>query len=106
MSSDPNIIPKWQAPGAADEVFDYATAASMAGVRSRLMLKYWKIGLIKPIGDTERFGIYFDQEAIYLTRQAELMRQELVVDMRTAAIIVRLRQEVETLQEELRFWRR
>ncbi len=106
MASNNDIIPKWQAPGAEDEVFDHSTAASMAGISSRIVLKYWKIGLIKPIGDTERYGIYFDQEAIYLLRQAELMRQELSVDMRAAAVIVRLRQENETLREELRFWRR
>ncbi len=106
MSSDPNIVPKWQVPGAADEIFDHAAAASMAGIPSRVMLKYWKIGLIRPIGDTERYGIYFDQEAIYLTRQAELMRQELSIDMKAATIIVKLGKEVESLREELRFWRR
>lgn len=106
MSSNRDIIPKWQSPADVDEVFDHATAASMAGVPSRVMLKYWKIGLIKPIGDTERYGIYFDQEAVYMTRQAELMRQELAVDMRAATVIVKLRQKVESLKEELRFWRR
>jgi len=106
MSSNREIIPLWQSPGASGEVFDYATAASMAGISSRVLLKYWKMGLIRPIGDTERYGVYFDQEAIYLTRQAELMRQELAVDMRAAVVIVKLRQEVEMLREELRFWRR
>lgn len=101
-----DIILKWQAPGAEGEVFDCATAAAMAGVANRVLLKYWRLGLIEPIGDVERFGIYFDQEAIYLTRQAELMRQELAVDMKAATVIVRLKQEVETLREELRFWRR
>lgn len=106
MTSDNEITPKWQDPSAADEVFDHVTTASMAGVPTRLVLKYWKIGLVKPIGDTARYGIYFDQEAIYLIRQAELMRQELSVDMRAATVIVKLRQKVEILHEELRFWRR
>ncbi len=106
MSSDNNIVPKWQAPGVANEVFDHSTAASMAGISTRVLLKYWKIGLIRPIGDVERYGIYFDQEAIYMTRQAELMRQELSIDMRAASVIVKLRLEVEILQEELRFWRK
>lgn len=103
---DRSIILRWQAPGAGDEVFDCATAASMSGVANRVMLKYWKLGLIQPIGDVKRYGIFFDQEAIYLTRQAELMRQKLSVDMRAACVIVRLKREVETLREELRFWRR
>lgn len=104
--SDNSIIPKWQAPGAADEIYDHATAAAMAGINARLFLKYWKMGLIRPIGDIEHYGIYFDQEAIYLTRQAELMRQEFSIDMRAAIVIVKLKQEVENLREELRFWRR
>lgn len=96
----------WQSPGAAGDIYDFATAATIAGIPSRVMLKYWKIGLIRPIGDTQRYGVYFDQEAIYLTRQAEEMRQEFNVDMRAACVMVKLRQEVEALREELRFWRR
>lgn len=104
--SDNEIVPKWQTPNIAEEIFDCATSASMAETTSRVLLKYWKIGLIRPIGDTERYGIYFDLEAVFLTRQAERLRQEFSIDMKTASIIVKLRQENEMLREELKFWRK
>lgn len=105
MRENRQLIPKWQAPGAANEIYPPATAASLASVTVRVFLKYWKIGLYQPLGDIQRNGFYFDVEAIYLARQAELMRQELGVDMKVAALIVKLRQEVASLRQELDFWR-
>ena len=100
------LILKWQVPGAADELYDCITAAELAGVTTREFLKYCRFGLYQPLGDAERFGYCFDLEAIYLARQAEQARQQLQVNMRAAAVIVRLRQEVEELRQELGFWRR
>ena len=106
MEPDGQLIPKWRAPGAADEIYDHATAARLAGLPTRVFLKYCRMGLYRPLGDVQRFGYTFDLEAVYLARQAESVRLQLCVDMRAAVVIVKLRQEVENLREELRFWRR
>ncbi|MDQ8202618.1 hypothetical protein [Pelagicoccus sp. SDUM812003] len=106
MDGDGQLIPKWRAPGATDEVYDHVSAARLAGVSTRVFLKYCRMGLYRPLGDVQRFGYTFDWEAIYLARQAERVRYQLSVDMRAAILVVKLRQEVESLREELRFWRR
>lgn len=106
MDPDGQLVPKWRTPGAESEVYDHATAARMAGVAPRVFLKYFRMGLYQPLGDVERYGYTFDLEAVYRARQAERVREEFEVDMRAAVLIVKLRFEVETLREELRFWRR
>lgn len=106
MDSDGQLIPKWRAPGAESEVYDCATAARLAGVSSRAFLKYCRMGLYQPLGDVQRYGYTFDLEAVCRARQAERVRYELSVDLQAAILIVKLRLEVESLREELRFWRR
>ncbi|MDQ8181991.1 hypothetical protein [Pelagicoccus sp. SDUM812005] len=108
MDAEPNdkLIPRWRAPGATDEIYDVSRAANLAGVTTRTFLKYCRMGLYRPLGDTQRLGYQFDWDAVYLARQAEQVRGELGVDMRAAMIVVKLKQEVEVLREELRFWRR
>ncbi len=99
------LIPRWRAPGATDEIYDVSKAAKLAGVTSRTFLKYYRMGLYQSLGDTQRQGYQFDWDAVYLARQAERVRDELCVDMRTAILVVKLKQENEILREELRFWR-
>lgn len=106
MDPDGQLIPKWRAPGAEGEVYDPTTAARMAGVTPRIFLKYFRMGLYESLGDVERYGYTFDLEAVYRARQAERVKTEFDVDMRAAVLIVKLRFEVESLREELRFWRR
>lgn len=108
MKSKPNdqLIPRWRAPGATDEIYDVSKAATLAGVTSRTFLKYYRLGLYQSLGDTQRQGYLFDWDAVYLARQAERVREELSVDMRTATLVVKLKHENEVLKDELRFWRR
>lgn len=82
---------------------DHLAAAEYAGVPVRDLLKYWKLGLIQPLDSTERYGIYFDEEVIYLVRQAELIRKRFDTNLRTAATMLRMRHEIERLRRELRF---
>lgn len=104
--SNDKLIPRWRAPGATDEIYDVAKAATLAGVTSRTFLKYYRLGLYQSLGDTQRQGYLFDWDAVYLVRQAERVRGELAVDMRAAALVVKLNRENEMLRDELRFWRR
>ncbi|MDQ8187107.1 hypothetical protein [Pelagicoccus sp. SDUM812002] len=108
MDSEPNdqLIPRWQAPGATDEIYDVAKAAMLAGISSRTFLKYFRLGLYQSLGDASRQGYQFDWEAVYLARQAERVRARFCVEMRVATLVVKLKKENEVLREELRFWRR
>ncbi len=107
MDSEPNdqLIPRWRAPGATDEIYDVSKAAMLAGTTSRTFLKYYRMGLYQSLGDTQRQGYLFDWDAVYRARQAERVRDQFGVDMRVATLVVKLKQENEALREELRFWR-
>ncbi len=104
--SNEQLIPRWRAPGATDEIYDVSKAAKLAGVTTRTFLKYYRMGLYQSLGDTQRQGYQFDWDAVYLARQAERVRSELGIDMKAAILMVKLKQENEILREELKFWRR
>ncbi|MBC2604758.1 hypothetical protein [Pelagicoccus albus] len=101
-----SLIPRWRAPGATDEIYDVTRAAKLAGVTTRIFLKYHRMGLYQPLGDTQKQGYQFDWDAVYLARQAERVRSEMSVEMEVAIVIVKLKTQVAMLQEEIRFWRR
>lgn len=107
MEPEPSdqLVPRWRAPGATDEIYDVSEAAKLAGVTSRTFLKYYRLGLYQLLGDTQRQGYLFDWDAVYLARQAERVRGELGIDMRSATIVVKLKCDNEALREELKFWR-
>lgn len=108
MEPDPNeqLVPRWRAPGATDEIYDVSRAASLAGVTNRVFLKYYRLGLYLPLGDVARQGYQFDWDAVHLARQAERVRIDYGMDMRGAILVIKLKQEVDVLREELTFWRR
>jgi len=58
----------------AHRLFSHDEVARIARVPVRSVLKYWKSGLIQPRNDCERYGILFDEEAIYRIRKAETIR--------------------------------
>lgn len=85
-------------------LFNHQDAAHAARVPVRSLLKYWKFGLIQPCNDCQRFGIFFDEEAIYRIRKAETIRNNLKTNIASASIILSLTEEIHSLKQELRFF--
>ena len=106
MDSDHQLFPRWKSPRASSEIFPYAEAAGLAGVTPRSVLKYWRLGLIQPLGNLQRFGIYFDLESVQLIRRTEEVRHTLNIAPEPAVVIVKQQMEILRLREELQFWRR
>lgn len=86
--------------------FDHQTTAQLARVPTRTLLRYWRHGLIKPLNRGERYGIFFDEQAIYRIRKAENVRESMRANIASATTIIKLLDEVETLKTELRFNRK
>lgn len=105
MASDTRIIQISRTAHFHGEIFEHATAACIAGVSVRTLLKYWKMGFIEPIGSVERYGIFFDSDAIFRVRRCEHARKSLHLNLKAAVAMVDLQLENESLREELRFWR-
>jgi len=82
---------------------DHETLASYAGVSVRDLLKYCNAGLIEPVRPIERYGMYFEEEAIYLVRQAEQIRRDFGTNLRAAATMLRMKREIENLRREIKF---
>ncbi len=85
--------------------YDHASTARLAGISVRRLLKYWRYGLIAPARPADRYGIFFDDEAVFLLRRAEAIRRELDANIRTVVVLDRLHRDVESLRRELRFYR-
>jgi DNA-binding transcriptional MerR regulator len=83
--------------------FDHQTTARLARVTTRSLLKYWRHGLIKPLNSGERYGIFFDEQAIYRIRKAESIRASMKTNIASAAAILSLVEEIEKLRSELKF---
>ena len=87
-------------------VFNHQETAELARVATRTLLKYWRYGLIKPINRGERYGIFFDEQAIYRVRKAESIRLSMRTNIASATTIMNLMEEVDHLKTELRFSRK
>jgi hypothetical protein len=89
----------------ASDPIDHEMLANYAGVSARDLMKYCNEGLIQPIKPIGRYGIYFEEEAIYLVRQAEQIRRDYAANLRAAATMLRMKREIEKLRREIKFHR-
>ena len=88
-----------------DVVYTLETAAHLAQVTRRAILVYYKHGLISPAMDPQEAGYCFNNEAIRALQRIEFMRNDCGINLRGTRIIMTLMDEVERLQNELRFRR-
>lgn len=88
-----------------DAVYTLETAARLAHVTRRTILVYSRHGLISPAMDPREAGYYFGNEAIRALQRIEYLRNDCGINLRGTRIILELMDEVERLQNELRFRR-
>jgi hypothetical protein len=106
MTRSTSIVRLTSQTNPENRLFDHRETAQLARVPIRSLLKYWRYGIIKPKNRGERYGIYFEEEAIYRVRKAENIRATMATNIASAAAIFKLVEENERLTTELNFIRK
>lgn len=84
-------------------VYSIEVAAQLAQVPRRLIVLYYKHGLVSPVTDPAGNGWYFDDEAIRIVRRIEYLRSACGLNLAGIKLVMSLTEEVERLRAELRF---
>jgi DNA-binding transcriptional MerR regulator len=92
-------------PGAR-AVYTIEVAARLAQVPRRLIVLYYKHGLVSPVTDPSGAGWYFDDEAVRILRRIESLRSACGLNLAGVKLVMSLLDEVERLRTELRFQHR
>jgi DNA-binding transcriptional MerR regulator len=92
-------------PGAYT-VYTLEVAAELTQVPRRLIVLYYKHGLVSPVTDPTGNGWYFDDEAIRIVRRIEYLRSACGLNLAGVKLVIALMDEVERLRTELRFHHR
>ena len=90
----------------AHTVYTIELAAQLAQVPRRLIVLYYKHGLVSPVRDPAGCGWYFDDEAIRVVRRIEYLRSVCGLNLAGIKLVMTLMDEVERLRSELRFHHR
>jgi DNA-binding transcriptional MerR regulator len=88
------------------ELYDHIAAAELAGVSVRRLLHYWRYAIIQPVRNTGRYGIFFDDGAIYTLRKAECLRREMRLNYSGIRAVLLLEDRIAGLDAEVRFLRK
>jgi DNA-binding transcriptional MerR regulator len=89
----------------SDLLYSIETAAQLGRVSRRLIAVYCRHGLLAPVMDPESGGWQFNDEAIRRLRRIEQLRAACGMNLTAIRMIVGLMEEVEHLQQEIRFLR-
>ena len=84
-------------------VHSIEVAARLAQVPRRLIVLYYKHGLVEPVGNPAGAGWYFDDEAVRVVRRIEYLRSTYGLNLAGIKLVMSLTAEVERLRNELRF---
>jgi MerR family transcriptional regulator, heat shock protein HspR len=87
-------------------VYTIDVAARLAQVPRRLIVLYYKHGLVELVTDPAGDGWYFDDEAIRIVRRIEYFRSVCGMNLAGIKLVMALTDEVERLRAELRFHHR
>jgi DNA-binding transcriptional MerR regulator len=89
-----------------DAVYTIEAVEHLVNVPRRMILVYYKYGLVSPVVDPACGGYYFNDEAIRALRRIEYLRSVCGMNMPGIRLILDLMNEVERLRAELRFQNR
>jgi MerR family transcriptional regulator/heat shock protein HspR len=81
-------------------------AARLAQVPRRLIILYYRHGLVAPVTDPSKGEWYFDDEAIRVMRRIDYLRSTCRLNLAGIKLVLSLTAEVERLRDELRFHHR
>lgn len=86
-------------------LYDHEAAAQLAGVSLRAFLIYWNNDIIQPTMNTGRYGIFFNDEAIFTVRKAEQIKRELGLNYSGIRAVMLLQKRIEELTAQVRYLR-
>ena len=89
-----------------DAIYTIEAIADLAQVPRRLIVLYYKHGLVVPAEKSPDRGWYFDDQAVHVVRRIEYLRRVYGMNLRGIKLMMNLMKEVERLREEVRFFRR
>jgi DNA-binding transcriptional MerR regulator len=89
-----------------DAIYTIEAIADLAQVPRRLIVLYYKQGLVVPAEKSPESGWYFDDRAIHVVRRIEYLRRACGMNLRGIKLMMDLMKEVERLREEVRFFQR
>jgi DNA-binding transcriptional MerR regulator len=92
-------------PGART-VYTIEMVAQLTQVPRRLIVLYYKLGLVSPVRDPASSGWFFDDDTLRIVRRIEYLRSACGVNLNGIKLILQLADEVERLRGELRFQHR
>ena len=87
-------------------IYTIEAVANLAQVPRRLIVLYYKHGLVVPTSNFPDGGWYFDDQAIHVLRRIEYLRTTCGMNLAGIKLMLGLMQEVERLREEVRFFQR
>ena len=82
----------------SNPVYALAEVERLTRVPQRKILRYCKQGLVAPVEDPERDGVYFDGMAIQALRRIENLRSDFGINLGGIKLIFDLTSEVERLR--------
>lgn len=83
-------------------LYSLETVAHLTGASRRGILVYCRSGLVRPSVEPDTGPMAFDDEAIYLIRRAEYLRNIHGINLTGVRIIIDLMREVHRLRDEMR----
>ena len=86
-------------------LYSIETAAQLAHVSRRLIAVYCRHGLVAPVMDPESSGWIFNDQGIRLLRCIEQLRAACGMNLTAIRMIVSPMEEMERLEQEIRFLR-
>src|SRR5262245_9872975 len=86
-------------------LYSLEAVVHLTGVSRRSILVYCKSGLVRSAGNPQQGEFSFDDEAIYRIRRVEHLRSVHGINLAGIRMIFDLMQELERLENEMRFLR-
>jgi MerR family transcriptional regulator/heat shock protein HspR len=86
-----------------DAVYTIEAVEHLVNVPRRMILLYYKHGLVSPVVDPACGGYYFNDEAIRALRRIDYLRNVCGINIEGIRMILELLHEVEQLRAEMRF---
>jgi DNA-binding transcriptional MerR regulator len=88
-----------------DAVYSLEVAVRLAHVPRRMIVVYYKHGLVSPVADPACEGFYFNNEGIRALRRIEYLRAVCGINLIGVKMILSLIEETDKLRAEARFLR-
>src|ERR1700751_325577 len=87
-------------------IYTIEAIADLVQVPRRLIVLYYKHGLVVPAEKSSDRGWFFDDRGIHVSRRIEYLRRACGMNMTGIKPMMNLMKEVERLREEVRFFQR